>query len=166
MNDQNQNDDLTHLKKNVVPQKYTYDPTLLERFKNKYPNRNYWVSLVCFEFTSLCPITGQPDFATILINYIPDEYLVESKSLKLYLLSYRNEGAFNEDLTNRILDDLVKLLAPKFIEVFSEFNSRGGISILPYVNCGKGAEWEAFAKQRLLEYQARNIQTESEPTEI
>ena len=153
---------LTHLKEKAKPQQYNYNPEFLERFENKFPDTDYWVSLRCFEFTSLCPVTGQPDFATLLINYMPDKFLVESKSLKLYLLSFRNEGTFNEDLTNTILLDLVKLLEPNYIEIFSEFNPRGGIKILPFVNYGKDSKWNSFAAQRLLHYDAKKAKAEAE----
>ena len=101
----------------------------LEAFPNQHPGRRYTVTLVCPEFTCVCPITGQPDFATITIRYIPDQRIVESKSLKLYLWSYRNEGAFHEHVTNQILDDLVKALDPIYCHVTGAFNVRGGISI-------------------------------------
>ena len=101
----------------------------LETFPNQHPGRRYTVTLVCPEFTCLCPMTGQPDFATITIRYIPDQRIVESKSLKLYLWSYRNEGAFHEHVTNRILDDLVQALDPLSCQVTGEFAVRGGISI-------------------------------------
>ena len=94
-----------------------YAPQYLEAFENKTPDRDYMVKLNCPEFTSLCPITGQPDFARIVIRYIPDRYLVESKSLKIYLFSFRNHGAFHEECVNIIMDDLVTLMSPKFIEV-------------------------------------------------
>lgn len=109
-----------------------YDPTVLEKFKNKHIGCDDIVNLDCFEFSSLCPKTGQPDLATIHISYIPNEYLVESKSLKLYLFSFRNHGDFHEDCVHTIMNDLVKLLQPKYLEVFGDFNSRGGISILPF----------------------------------
>ena len=86
---------------------------MLETFPNKHPENDYFVKFNCPEFTSLCPMTGQPDFATIYISYVPVERMVESKSLKLYLWSYRNEGAFHEDVTNRILDDLVEATSPR-----------------------------------------------------
>ncbi|MHA1143924.1 MAG: preQ(1) synthase [Candidatus Helarchaeota archaeon] len=165
MNDENRMDGLTHLKKKVEPQKYTYDPKLLEHFPNKYRDRDYWVSLTCFEFTSLCPVTGQPDHATIFINYVPDEFLIESKSLKLYLQSFRNEGAFNEDLTNRILDDLINLINPRYMEVISEFNSRGGIIIIPFVNYGKDPDWKEFAKERFLTRELETFTIEEEESE-
>ena len=101
----------------------------LETFPNRHQGRHYLVSLECPEFTCVCPMTGQPDFATISIRYIPDERVVESKSLKLYLWSYRNEGTFHEHVTNCILDDLVAALRPVACEVAGVFSVRGGISI-------------------------------------
>ncbi len=101
----------------------------LETFPNKHPGRPYVVTLVCNEFTCLCAATGQPDFATITIRYIPDQRIVESKSLKLYLWSFRDEGHFHEHVTNIILDDLVKALDPIQCEVTGDFNVRGGIAI-------------------------------------
>ena len=101
----------------------------LEAFPNQHPDRRYTVTLVCPEFTCICPITGQPDFATITIRYIPDQRIVESKSLKLYLWSYRNEGTFHEHVTNQILEDLVEALNPLYCHVTGAFNVRGGISI-------------------------------------
>jgi 7-cyano-7-deazaguanine reductase len=115
----------------------TYDPSLLETFCNKHPGRDYWVTFDCPEFTSLCPMTGQPDFATLTIRYIPSEQMVESKSLKLYLFSFRNHGDFHEDCVNMILNDLVNLMHPKYIEVQGTFNPRGGISIIPFANYGQ-----------------------------
>ena len=109
--------------------KQDYAPEVLETFINKHPENDYWVRFNCPEFTSLCPITGQPDFATIQIDYIPGEHMVESKSLKLYLFSFRNHGAFHEDCVNIIMKDLVKLMNPKYIEVTGFFTPRGGISI-------------------------------------
>lgn len=111
-----------------------YAPELLETFVNKHPENEYLVTLHCPEFTSLCPKTGQPDFATIIISYIPGERMVESKSLKLYLFSFRNHGDFHEDCINIIMNDLVKLMAPKYIEVTGIFTPRGGISIYPFAN--------------------------------
>jgi 7-cyano-7-deazaguanine reductase len=101
----------------------------LETFPNQHPGRRYTVTLVCPEFTCICPITGQPDFATITIRYIPDRRILESKSLKLYLWSYRQEGTFHEHVTNQILDDLVEALDPTYCHVTGAFNVRGGISI-------------------------------------
>ena len=114
-----------------------YAPEVLESFQNKHPENDYWVHLKCPEFTSLCPITGQPDFAEIVINYLPDKRLVESKSLKLYLFSFRNHGDFHEDCVNTIMKDLIRLMDPKYIEVKGIFTPRGGISIYPYANYGR-----------------------------
>ena len=101
----------------------------LEAFPNRAPGRYYLVTLETNEFTCTCPITGQPDFADIKVQYIPDEKIIESKSFKLYLWSYRNEGAFHEHVVNVILDDLVKALDPHWIKVTGVFNVRGGIGI-------------------------------------
>lgn len=129
---------------------YNYDPTLLESFSNKHIDNDYFVKFNCPEFTSLCPITGQPDFAQITISYVPDKCLVESKSLKLYLFSFRNHGDFHENVVNVIMKDLIKLLEPKYIEVWGRFLPRGGISIDPYCNYGKaGTVWEKTAFERL-----------------
>lgn len=134
----------------------TYAPEVLESFDNTHPDRDYWVTFNCPEFTSLCPITHQPDFAEIVISYIPDVKMVESKSLKLYLFSFRNHGAFHENCTNVILDDLVKLMNPRYIEVTGLFTARGGISIHPYANWGKpGTRYEDLALQRLSMYKSR-----------
>jgi 7-cyano-7-deazaguanine reductase len=112
------------------------------------------VQFNCPEFTSLCPITGQPDFAEIKIMYIPNERMVESKSLKLYLFSFRNHGDFHEDCVNIIMKDLVKLMHPKYIEVVGLFTPRGGISIYPYANYGMpGTKYEQMAQQRMLSHQ-------------
>lgn len=101
----------------------------LETFPNLHPGRHYTVTLTCPEFTCVCPMTGQPDFATITIRYIPDQKIVESKSLKLYLWSYRNEGVFHEHVTNTILDDLVAALDPIECHVTGAFSVRGGIAL-------------------------------------
>jgi 7-cyano-7-deazaguanine reductase len=101
----------------------------LETFPNRHPTRDYIVTLKTSEFTCVCPATGQPDFADVTIRYIPDERIVESKSLKLYLWSYRDEGVFHEHVTNVILDDLVEALKPRWCEVIAEFGVRGGITI-------------------------------------
>ncbi|MBI5052373.1 MAG: NADPH-dependent 7-cyano-7-deazaguanine reductase QueF [Chloroflexi bacterium] len=101
----------------------------LEAFPNHDPERDYIVTLTTDEFTCICPVTGQPDFAKITIRYIPDKKVVESKSLKLYFWSYRNEGVFHEHVTNTILDDLVKALSPRWCEVVADFSMRGGIAI-------------------------------------
>ncbi len=127
-----------------------YDPGVLESFSNRHPDCDYFVKFNCPEFTTLCPITGQPDFGTITIAYVPDEKLVESKSLKLYLFSFRNHGDFHEDVVNVIRKDLTELLDPKYIEVWGRFLPRGGLSIDPYANYGKpGTPWEAAAWERL-----------------
>jgi 7-cyano-7-deazaguanine reductase len=132
----------------------TYAPEVLETFENKHPDNDYWVQFNCPEFTSLCPITGQPDFAEIKIMYIPAMRMVESKSLKLYLFSFRNNGDFHEDCVNIIMKDLVKLMDPKYIEVVGLFTPRGGISIYPYANYGKpGTKYEKMAEQRMLSHQ-------------
>ena len=127
-----------------------YAPQVLESFQNKHPENDYWVQFNCPEFTSLCPITGQPDYAEIKILYIPDQRMVESKSLKLYLFSFRNHGDFHEDCVNIIMKDLIALMDPKYIEVIGLFLPRGGISIYPYANYGRpGTEYEQMAKERL-----------------
>lgn len=105
------------------------DNARLETFANLYENRDYTIEFDCPEFTSLCPITGQPDFARITITYIPDKRCIESKSLKLYLFSFRNSGMFHEEITNRILDDLVDACSPRWAKVIGFMNPRGGISI-------------------------------------
>lgn len=102
---------------------------LLEIFPNQYPHRLYTAEYATKEFTSLCPKTKQPDFATITISYIPNKFCIETKSLKLYLLAYRNEGAFMETITNKILEDCVAACAPKYMKVVGDFNARGGTTI-------------------------------------
>ncbi|MDO4644010.1 MAG: preQ(1) synthase [Cardiobacteriaceae bacterium] len=130
------------------PQQYT--PDILEAFPNKHPENDYYVTFICPEFTSLCPMTGQPDFATIRIAYIPGERMVESKSLKLYLFSFRNHGDFHEDCVNIIMKDLIKLMHPKYIEVFGKFTPRGGIAIHPYANYGiPNTQYATLAQTRL-----------------
>jgi 7-cyano-7-deazaguanine reductase len=99
----------------------------LVTFENPYPDREYIIRHVCPEFTAICPVTGQPDFGTIVVRYVPDRLCVELKSLKLYLWSFRNEGHYFEQVTNRILDDLVLALAPRRMKVTGRFNVRGGI---------------------------------------
>ena len=130
-----------------------YDPSVLETFDNKHPDNDYFVKFNCPEFTSLCPITGQPDFATIYISYIPGSKMVESKSLKLYLFSFRNHGDFHEDCINTIMKDLIKLMKPKYIEVWGKFLPRGGISIDPYCNYGEhDTGYEDMAAYRLMNH--------------
>ena len=134
----------------LIGYKYDYAPEFLEAIENRNSGRNYFVTLTSDEFTCLCPITHQPDYAAIKIRYVPDKKLVESKSLKLYLTSFRNHGTFHEDVINTIADDLIKLLEPRYLEVEGNFNVRGGISIVPFVNYGRG-EFEELAKKILLE---------------
>ena len=130
-----------------------YNPAILESFENKHPENDYWVKFNCPEFTSLCPITGQPDFAAIYISYIPDIQMVESKSLKLYLFSFRNHGDFHENCVNTIMKDLIRLMEPKYIEVLGIFTPRGGISINPYCNYGKpGTKYEQMAEYRMMNH--------------
>jgi len=132
---------------------FDYTPEILESFPNKHPGSDYFVKFNCPEFTSLCPITGQPDFATIYISYMPDGKLVESKSLKLYLFSFRNHGAFHEDCINIIMKDLVALMEPNYIEVWGKFLPRGGLSIDPYCNYGKpGSKYVQMAEYRILNH--------------
>lgn len=129
-----------------------YDPTILETFVNKHQDTDYVVTLDAYEFTSKCPKTGQPDFAKIIISYIPNINMVESKSLKLYLFSFRNEGSFHEDCMNMIMKDLIKLMNPKYIEVRGIFSPRGGISIFPFVNWANPKfDFEDFARSRKLD---------------
>ena len=141
---------LTKLGNHETEYDMNYDPTLLETFSNKHLDNDYFVKFNCPEFTSLCPITGQPDYATITISYIPDKLLVESKSLKLYLFSYRNHGDFHEDCVNNIMFDLIKAMDPKYIEITGKFLPRGGLSIDPYCNYGKpSTKWEMVAWERM-----------------
>ncbi|NUE66229.1 MULTISPECIES: preQ(1) synthase [Snodgrassella] len=133
-----------------------YAPELLEAFDNQHPDNDYFVKFICPEFTSLCPKTGQPDFATIYINYLPRLRMVESKSLKLYLFSFRNHGDFHEDCVNIIMKDLIALMQPKYIEVYGEFTPRGGIAIHPYANYGEAdTRYSDMAAQRLLQFQVK-----------
>ncbi len=101
---------------------------LLETFQNEFPDRDYEIEIICPEFTSVCPKTGQPDFGTLTINYVPGQLCIELKSLKMYLQSFRNEGIFYENVTNTILDELVALLQPRFMTLLAEFSTRGGIA--------------------------------------
>lgn len=126
-----------------------YAPSLLEAFPNKHPEADNLVTLDCPEFTSLCPKTGQPDFGRILIQYIPDEKIVESKSLKLYLFSFREHGDFHEDCVCIIRDDLVSLLQPRYLEVAGLFNPRGGIAIRPFAQYADTAH-QSLLQQRLV----------------
>ena len=129
-----------------------YDPALLESFANRHPDLDTMVTLRCPEFTTLCPITGQPDFGELVIRYVPAERLVESKSLKLYLFSFRNHGDFHEDVCNVVLKDLRALLRPKYIEVLGLFRPRGGIAIHPLVAWApEDGPYAAKARRRLVE---------------
>jgi len=112
----------------------------LEVVPNPHPDRDYEVALEIPEFTCLCPRTGQPDFATIRIRYVPDRHLVELKSIKLYIWSYRDEGAFHEDVTNRILNDFVAAAGPRWIEVIGDFTVRGGIKTVVRATHGRRPE--------------------------
>lgn len=149
--DYNRKDDHLSLLGQSKATKYPtdYAPQLLESFVNRHPDREYLVTLRCPEFTSLCPITGQPDFAEIVINYIPRERMVESKSLKLYLFSFRYHGDFHEDCVNIILNDLVRLMDPRYIEVRGIFTPRGGIAIHPFASHADD-EHKELARQRML----------------
>ena len=129
-----------------------YNPAVLDTFENRHADRDYWVTFNAPEFTTLCPITGQPDFAELTIRYIPEKRMVESKSLKLYLFGFRNRGDFHEDVVNIIYDDLDKLMKPRYLEVIGKFAPRGGISIDPYVNGGRGAKYKALAAKRFADW--------------
>jgi len=120
---------LTLLGAGSLPQVDTPSTALLETFVSPAPKRRYEICFSSNEFTSLCPITGQPDYATIIIRYVPKERCIESKALKLYLRSFRNQGVFAESIVNRILDDLVEVLEPHSITVIGDFTPRGGISL-------------------------------------
>lgn len=129
-----------------------YDPSVLEYFENVHPENDYLVTLYAYEFSSLCPKTKQPDFAKLYIKYIPNIKMVESKSLKLYLFSFRNHGDFHEDCINMIMKDLVKLMSPKYFEITGIFTPRGGISITPFANYSNGEEkYNQIRDARLLE---------------
>ncbi|MBM7570700.1 preQ(1) synthase [Aquibacillus albus] len=145
--------DLTLLGNQANSYAFDYSPEVLETFDNKHPNRDYFVKFNCPEFTTLCPKTGQPDFGTVYISYIPDQKMVESKSLKLYLFSFRNHGDFHEDSMNIIMNDLIDLMDPRYIEVWGKFTPRGGISIDPYCNYGRpGTKYEQIADHRMMNH--------------
>ena len=151
--DSDRKDDHLTLLGSSVRYRQDYAPEVLETFENRHAEHDYWVRFNCPEFTSLCPITGQPDFAEIRIEYIPDVKMVESKSLKLYLFSFRNHGDFHEDCVNVIMKDLIKLMDPRYIEVTGIFTPRGGISIYPYCNYGRpGTKYEEMATFRMLHH--------------
>ena len=151
MNPGRENENLEALG-NKATYSQNYSPEVLETFSNVHKDHDYWVRFNCPEFTTLCPITGQPDFAEIRISYIPDKRMVESKSLKLYLFSFRNHGDFHEDCVNIIMKDLVRLMDPKYLEVRGIFTPRGGIAIWPYANYGRpGTKWAELAERKLME---------------
>jgi 7-cyano-7-deazaguanine reductase len=130
-----------------------YSPDILESFPTINPESDAWTSFICTEFTSLCPKTKQPDFAKIFINYIADKKMVESKSLKLYLFSFRNHGDFHEDCINKICKDIFNLIKPKYIEVVGEFTPRGGIAIFPFVSASNNqANFKKLREKRMQEY--------------
>lgn len=121
--------ELTILKASQTSYPESPDKAKLESFENHYSHRDYWITFDCPEFTSRCPITHQPDFGRISIRYIPDKKCIESKSLKLYLFSFRNYNTFHEEVVNKILDDFVAACQPRRLIVSGDFNPRGGISI-------------------------------------
>lgn len=133
MTEHSNTEGLSHLGSGHTAYTDQYDPSLLECFDNRFPEHSYEVKLDCPEFTALCPMTSQPDFGRIEIVYSPNEKLVESKSLKLYLFSFRNAGSFHEDCVNKIAKDLGDLMKPHWIRVTGHFNPRGGIAIIPTV---------------------------------
>lgn len=153
INSENRQDEGLHALGKKTEYRQDYAPEVLETFENKHQTNDYWVQFNCPEFTTLCPITGQPDFGEIIIKYIPDVRMVESKSLKLYLFSFRNHGDFHEDCVNIIMKDLVKLMDPRYIEVTGIFKPRGGISIFPFANYGRpGTKYEKLAEQRFMQH--------------
>lgn len=144
---------VTLLGSNTTDYKQDYDPSILESFQNKNPSSQAWTTFICTEFTSLCPKTAQPDFAKVYINYVADKKMVESKSLKLYLFSFRNHGDFHEDCIQKICDDLYNLMRPKYIEVIGEFTPRGGISIYPFSSkSNSSAQFKKLKENRFLNY--------------
>lgn len=152
-NSENRQDEGLHALGKKTEYRQDYAPEVLETFENKHQTNDYWVQFNCPEFTTLCPITGQPDFGEIIIKYIPDVRMVESKSLKLYLFSFRNHGDFHEDCVNIIMKDLVKLMDPRYIEVTGIFKPRGGISIFPFAHYGRpGTKYEKLAEQRFMQH--------------
>lgn len=149
-NKQEQMKDLTLLGNKDVTYVTDYAPELLEAFDNEYIHRDYVVKFTCPEFTTMCPMTNQPDFATVYISYIPDKKMIESKALKLYLFSYRNYGGFHEASVNMMMDDIIELINPRYIEVLGKFMPRGGISIDPYCNYGRpNTRYEKMAQDRM-----------------
>ncbi len=131
----------------------TYSPKVLEVFDNKNPDSRAWTTFICTEFTSLCPKTAQPDFAKVFINYIADKKMVESKSLKLYLFSFRNHGDFHEDCIQKICNDLAKIMKPHYLEVIGEFTPRGGIAIFPFSSYSSNdKQYTQMREQRMQSY--------------
>jgi 7-cyano-7-deazaguanine reductase len=151
----NRKSELKNFKLGEIQTQYenNYNPGLLEAFDNKNPKQIAWTTFVCTEFTSLCPKTGQPDFAKVFINYIADTKMVESKSLKMYLFSFRNHGDFHEDCIQTICNDIVKVIKPKYVEVIGEFTPRGGIAIFPFASYGnKDKIFQKIYQDRLINY--------------
>src|ERR1700681_3221659 len=130
-------------------------PKVLETFPNPSPGRDYAIHMQIPEFTCLCPKTGQPDFATLLLDYVPDKLCVELKSLKLYIWSFRNEGAFHEAITNRILDDLVAATAPRYMRLTAKFYVRGGIFTTVVAEQRKPG-WDAPARVDLARFDSQH----------
>lgn len=144
---------VSHLGQSAQEYPDQYSPDLLEAFPNKNLGKTAWTSFICTEFTSLCPKTGQPDFAKIFVNYIANKKMVESKSLKLYLFSFRNHGGFHEDCVQTICNDLYELMQPHYIEVIGEFTPRGGISIFPFASESSSLQkYKKLKEDRLLNY--------------
>ncbi len=153
MNKPNREEKLDKLGQKNTKYEYHYNPKLLETFENAHQKNDYWVTLNADEFTSLCPITNQPDFGTLIINYIPHVQMVESKSLKLYLFSFINNGEFHEDVVNKIGKDLVELMQPKYLEVIGIFYPRGNISIHPsFFYSNNEEKYQEIEKHRFLNY--------------
>jgi 7-cyano-7-deazaguanine reductase len=145
--------DLHQLALSQTPFPQHYDPRILEKFLNKHPQQQSWTSFVCTEFTSLCPKTGQPDFARLFINYVAHKWMVESKSLKLYLGSFRQHGGFHEDCIQTICDDLSQLLQAHYLEVIGEFTPRGGITIYPFCqSSSKQKKYQQLQAKRFSDY--------------
>jgi 7-cyano-7-deazaguanine reductase len=144
---------VTLLGEKTTAYKMSYDPSILEKFPNKNPEQIAWTTFICTEFTSLCPKTSQPDFAKIFVNYIAQDYMVESKAMKLYLFSFRNHGDFHEDCVQKICNDLSELLNPRYLEVIGEFTPRGGIAIYPFASTSNNdPRFTELKEQRLLNY--------------
>ena len=150
---------MSNLKNLGKKTEYNYgnpDYKILEKVANPHPEVSYCIRFTCPEFTSICPITGQPDFAYIIIDYIPDKFIIESKSLKLYLVGYRNHGAFHEDCTIKIAKDLKKLLNPKWLRIGGYWYPRGGIPIDIFYQNGKPPADVFVPKHNVNNYKARS----------